>query len=677
MAMILSNIINRFFPRLPLPLIQLIFGFFLGYFGSEHVLRLNPEIFLAVVIAPLLFREGEESDIPSILKHWQTVLFLAFIVVFITVFSVGYCIHWMIPALPLAACFAIGAALGPTDIVAMTSLSKEFSFPKRVSNVLKGEGLINDASGIISFQFAINALTLGTFSLSKASVSLLFSVFGGVLVGIVLGILNRKITGVLEELITVDVTGHLLMEIVLPFLSFFIAEKFHVSGIIASVVAGVLQASRFKKITLLDARVDAVTNTVWKVLTFAMTSLVFILFGVELEVVFFNYNAKNTVEGVYLIFIILLATAVLFITRFVILALYYRFVSWRRQKSYARYLHDALLLTFSGVKGTVSIATILLAPSLIHKSIPSERPTMILLVAGVTLCTFVTGMIVLPILGEQKEVLRDHYVEIDILEEVIAQLEEDAKKLRNRAAIDATIDNYRMRIQNLVIDSEFNKLKKDLYKLRLKMLKMETQGLKDAYQKKEINDFAYEYYFKYIKLSEQRISHSFISPLNFLAVMLKRMIFNIKFRFKFIRSFILRKYKRQKLTSDEKRSIRTVYVTNTKMLLSFLEKVEGKYNSKLIDYLKADRVREMEILRNHSFVERIIIKARLNNVEEMMRGYYLERKIIFEYKEKEKLTGKKVLELQKNVNVLESYSLKEKDPNLSYSLFDFLRYHGE
>jgi CPA1 family monovalent cation:H+ antiporter len=673
MAMILSNIINRFFPRIPLPLIQLIFGLFLGYFDSKHVLRLNSEVFLAIVIAPLLFREGEESDIPSILKHWQTVLFLAFILVFITVFSVGYSIHQMIPSLSLAACFAIGAALGPTDIVTMTSLSKEFNFPKRVTSVLKGEGLINDASGIISFQFAITALTLGTFSLAKASASLLLAVFGGVLVGIVLGILNRRIIGILEELITVDVTGHLLMEVVLPFLSFFIAEKFHVSGIIASVVAGVLQASRFKKITLLDARVDAVTNTVWKVLTFAMNSIVFILFGIELEMVFFTYNAKNIIEGFYLIFIVLLATAVLFVTRFVALALYYRFVSWRRHKSYERYLHDALLLTFSGVKGTVSIATILLTPELVHKSVQSERSIMILLVAGVTFCAFITGLIVLPILGEQKEVLRDHYVEIDILEEVIAQLEEDAKKLRNRAALDVTIDNYRMRIQDLVIDSESNKLKKDLYKLRLKMLKMEMQGLKAAYQKKEISDFAYEYYFRYIKISEQRISHNFISPVSFLDVMLKRMIFNIKLRFKFIWSFIFHKHKRQKLTSDEKRMIRTMYAANTKTILAFLDKAKGKYNSKLIDYLKADRIREVEILRDRSFIERIIVKAKLNNVEEMMRGYYLERKIIFEYKEKGKLTGKKALELQKNVNVLESYSLKERDPNLSYSLFDFLR----
>lgn len=221
LAMIFSNVISRLFPRLPLPLIQLMFGVFFGYFSSQDKLRLNSEIFIALLIAPLLFREGEESDIFSILKHWKVVVFLAFVLVFLTVLSVGFSAYFLRLSIPLAACFAIGAALGPTDLVSMNSLSQYFAFPKWVANLLKGEGLFNDASGIISFQLAIYALTYKSFSVSDAGMKIVVSSIGGILVGGILGCLNRVLIKIFEELEVLDVTGYLLAEILSPFLAFF------------------------------------------------------------------------------------------------------------------------------------------------------------------------------------------------------------------------------------------------------------------------------------------------------------------------------------------------------------------------------------------------------------------------------------------------------------------------
>ncbi len=249
-------------PSLPLPLIQILLGIGWALFVPEENFHLDTELFLALVIGPLLFREAEEADITSVLKHWRVILYLIFPVIFISTISLGWAAHSLWLSLPLAACMAVGAALGPTDLVAFASLSERFSFPKRVSNILKGEGLLNDASGLVAFRVALAALATGSFSLGEAGISLGISIIGGFAVGILTAFVNRWLQTLLLSVRASDIASELLLELSLPLLTFFLAEELHVSGIIAVVVSGILKASRFKHITLLEARVDTVSHTV-------------------------------------------------------------------------------------------------------------------------------------------------------------------------------------------------------------------------------------------------------------------------------------------------------------------------------------------------------------------------------------------------------------------------------
>ncbi len=155
--------------------------------------------------------------------------------------------------MPLAACFAFGAALGPTDAVAVSSLSGRVNIPNKAMHILEGEGLLNDASGVTAFQFALAALITGSFSAVNAGFTLVFSSIGGAVVGFLLVWVKRKVINLIEKASARDVTGYLLIELLLPFLAYVLAEVFDVSGIIAAVVAGVLQASGFRKISVFDA----------------------------------------------------------------------------------------------------------------------------------------------------------------------------------------------------------------------------------------------------------------------------------------------------------------------------------------------------------------------------------------------------------------------------------------
>lgn len=404
LVLIVSNATNKLIPTLPLPLIQIFLGIGLGFLLPNSEYHLDTELFLALVIGPLLFREAEEADITSILKHWRIIAFLIFPVIFISTLSLGWLAHLLWLGIPLAACMAVGAALGPTDLVAFASLSERFTFPKRVSNILKGEGLLNDASGLVAFRVALAAWTTGFFSLGQASWDLVISILGGFAVGIVTAAVNRGLQKLLLSVRATDIASELILELSLPLLTFFIAEEIHVSGIIAVVVAGILKASRFKKITLLEAKVDTVTHTVWNTVNFVLNGSVFVLLGMELEMISEPILRTPFYNNLLLIVTVLLLTGLLFLIRFLMVYGFYWYRGFRLKKSIDKYLKDALLLTFSGVKGTVSIATILLIPT----QLEAEYPVLLFLVAGVTLCSFLIGLLILPKLSEDKEESNDH-----------------------------------------------------------------------------------------------------------------------------------------------------------------------------------------------------------------------------------------------------------------------------
>ena len=414
LVLIVSTTTNKLLPFLPLPLVQILLGIGIGLFVPDTDFHLNTELFLAMVIGPLLFREAEEADITSILKHWRIVVFLIFPVIFISTLSLGGMAHFLWMTLPLAACLAVGAALGPTDLVAFASLSERFRFPKRVSNILKGEGLLNDASGLVAFQMALAAWTTGTFSLSQAGTSLALSILGGFAVGFVTAMINRFLHTFLLSVRATDIASELLLELSLPLMTFFIAEEIHVSGIIAVVVAGILKASRFKKITLLEAQVDTVTDTVWHTVTFMLNGSVFVILGMELEMIAEPILTNPLYNPLLLLVSVVLLTLLLFAIRFVMIYGFYVWRTSRLKKSLRKYMKDMLLLTFSGVKGTVSIATILLIPS----NLEQEYPLLLFLVAGVTLLSFLTGLLVLPHLSEEQEESKDHLMHIAILNDV-------------------------------------------------------------------------------------------------------------------------------------------------------------------------------------------------------------------------------------------------------------------
>ena len=671
LILIVSNATNKLIPTLPLPLIQILLGIGIGFLLPNSEYHLDTELFLALVIGPLLFREAEEADITSILKHWRIIAFLIFPVIFISTLSLGWLAHLLWLGIPLAACMTVGAALGPTDLVAFASLSERFTFPKRVSNILKGEGLLNDASGLVAFRVALAAWTTGVFSLGQASWDLVISILGGFAVGIVTAAVNRGLQKLLLSVRATDIASELILELSLPLLTFFIAEEIHVSGIIAVVVAGILKASRFKKITLLEAKVDTVTHTVWNTVNFVLNGSVFVLLGMELEMISEPILRTPFYNNLLLIVTVLLLTGLLFLIRFLMVYGFYWYRGFRLKKSIDKYLKDALLLTFSGVKGTVSIATILLIPT----HLEAEYPVLLFLVAGVTLCSFLIGLLVLPKLSEDKEESNDHLMHIAILNDVVMLLEKELTVTKQKGPLYAAIDNYHGRIENMILSQEDKATQRDWEQLKLLILSIENDGLEQAYEEGKIRDRSYHVYQRYLRSMEQKVNRNLSSRLTYYFLVLFRLLRLLLHELVTLGSGIRawkngENYKLEAIDYDQ---ITALYLANTEIIIESLENLKGIYRSTLISFLQESRLRETSLITSGAFVERVINRIKPNNIDEMLRGYYLERKLIFEYEEQHLISAKYARRMRQNVNELENYSLRESANTLPYDMINYAR----
>lgn len=317
-AVLVSNLISQRFPRISTPLVQIALGVVLVATPFPFEGGLDPELFLILFIAPLLFEEAKRSNRQALWNLRRPILSLAVGLVFATCMSVGFAFHWLVPSVPLAAAFAFAAALAPTDVVAVLSLEETATISRDQSELLKGEGLLNDAASIVSFQFAIAAVLTASFSPVNASVSFIFMFLGGMLVGVGLMLLRYVLMRMITNSGVESSTFFVLFEIITPCLVFLVAEVIHVSGIIAVVAAGITYASYSPKgTTPVSARNTIVSSSVWAVVTFTLNGLCFLMLGAQIPQIVGDLMARADVDFIFLGLIILLVLIVILAVRYI------------------------------------------------------------------------------------------------------------------------------------------------------------------------------------------------------------------------------------------------------------------------------------------------------------------------------------------------------------------------
>ena len=278
-----SSVIDKFV-NVSIPVIQVVIGLLVALvLPSVQEVHLESELFMLLFIAPLLFNETRETNIRALLLNLNSILSLAIALVVVSVLSVGYALHLMVPSIPLAAAFALASALGPTDAATVTALKSNIHLTHRQQTLLSGESLINDASGVVAFQFSVAAAVTGAFSLVDAAGSFTVLFVGGVAMGIVTGFAFSAINAMLGRLGYEDTVANVLYEVLTPFLVYLLAETFHVSGVLAVVAAGLVIAfPRRQSNNALFARQKLVSDSTWKVISFLINGTIFVFLGMQL-----------------------------------------------------------------------------------------------------------------------------------------------------------------------------------------------------------------------------------------------------------------------------------------------------------------------------------------------------------------------------------------------------------
>ena len=278
-----SSVIDKFV-NVSIPVIQVVIGLLVALvLPSVQEVHLESELFMLLFIAPLLFNETRETNIRALILNLNSILSLAIALVVVSVLSVGYALHLMVPSIPLAAAFALASALGPTDAATVTALKSNIHLTHRQQMLLSGESLINDASGVVAFQFSVAAAVTGAFSLVDAAGSFTVLFVGGVAMGIVTGFAFSAINAMLGRLGYEDTVANVLYEVLTPFLVYLLAETFHVSGVLAVVAAGlVIALPRRQSNKALFARQKLVSDSTWKVISFLINGTIFVFLGMQL-----------------------------------------------------------------------------------------------------------------------------------------------------------------------------------------------------------------------------------------------------------------------------------------------------------------------------------------------------------------------------------------------------------
>ena len=281
----------------------------------------------------------------------------------------------------------------------------------------------------------------------------------------------------------------------------------------------------------------------------------------------------------------------------------------------------------------------------------------------------------LPKLSEDKEETNDYLMQIAILNDVVMELEADLKNSKHKGPLYAAIDNYHGRIENLILSQENKLIQKDWEQLKLLILSIESDGLEQAYEEGKIRERGYRVYQRYLRNMEQRVNRNLSSRLTYYLLVSFRLLRLLVHEILTFGSGLRNWWTREdsKLEAIDYDQIAALYLANTEIIIESLEDLKGVYRSSLISFLQESRLRETAIITSGAFVERVINRVKPNNIDEMLRGYYLERKIIFEYEAQHLITAKQARRMRQNVNELESYSLRESANTLPYDLIEYAR----
>lgn len=385
--------------RISYPIFLVIAGLGISLIPGIPHIQLNPDIVFVIFLPPLLYSAAWYTSWHDFWQLRRPIGLLGFGLVLCTAFTVAYFSHWLIPNFSLALGFLLGGIISPPDAVAATSVLQNLKVPKRVVSILEGESLVNDASSLIVFRFAMATVLTGKFIFWKAGVDFLLVVFMGVLIGLIIAHIAYAIHRWLPTTSSIDTA----ITLICPYLMYIAAEHFHYSGVLAVVSGGLFLSYRSHDILSYDSRLQS--QSVWNVLIFLFNGVVFILIGLQMPDVVRGLGEYSLHAAVRYGIAISLLTILVRIAWVYPGAYLPRLLSKRIRTREPNPGWRVIFLTgWSGMRGVVSLAAALAVPMVLPGGDAFPHRNMILFITFcVILSTLVLQGLTLPlIIGRLK-----------------------------------------------------------------------------------------------------------------------------------------------------------------------------------------------------------------------------------------------------------------------------------
>ena len=433
----------------PYPIFMVLGGLALGFVPGLPRVELEPEIVLLLFLPPILFSAAYLSSPRELWRNVRPIGLLAFGLVLTTTLAVAGVMSALVPGIPFAAAVALGAIVSPPDAIAATAIAQRLGLPRRLVTILEGESLVNDATALVTYRFAVTAALTGSFSLGEASLSFVGVALGGVAIGLAVGWVVARLLARLE-----DPPVEVLITLIAPFAAYLPAEILGVSGVLAAVSGGLLLGWQAPRVMSSDTRLLGVGT--WQMTTFLVNGLAFLLIGLQLPSVMDEISGRPAgelallgaaVAGTVILVRLAWVFPATYIPRWVIPGL--------QERDPAPPARAVLVLGWAGMRGAVSLAAALALST--APPFP-ERDLLVFLTFVTILATLVGQGLTLPLVIRWAGIGDDGSAEHEELhareaatEAALARLDELATEVPGHLPlIEQLRDRYRHRAEHYV-----------------------------------------------------------------------------------------------------------------------------------------------------------------------------------------------------------------------------------
>lgn len=508
--------------RISYPIFLVLGGLLISFIPGIPNIKINPELIFLIFLPPLLYDAAWNTSWKDFWRWRRVISVLAFGLVIVTSVVVAFVSSSLIPGFTLSLGFLLGGIISPPDAVAATSVLKGIKVPRRIVAILEGESLINDASSLIVFRFALVAVIAGTFVWHQAIVDFSVVTFMGIVVGLVIALVLYAVLRWLPTTPSIDTA----LSFTAPYLMYLTAEHFHVSGVMAVVSGGLFISYRSHELFSHSSRLQSIS--MWSTATFVLNGLVFMLIGLELPTIMEGLEDYSLGEAIGYSLIIAVAIIItrisfaLFASMFTVFASRFITVADNRPG-----WQGPLIIGWAGMRGVVSLAAALSIPLLLSNGDPFPHRNLILFITFVVIfITLVVQGLSFPLIirwikyQDPDHVLpakkQDEQIQLQLLKVALEKL---IKKYPGASVDNALVANLKTRYENesgLIANhsgtsepeteketvDEFRKVFAELIKAqRRELMKFRTQeGFEDEIIRKHENQ---------LDLEEEKVKHKF------------------------------------------------------------------------------------------------------------------------------------------------------------------------